>query len=105
MACAVASWAPVEVPLYVNLRTHSVILFLHYGNPSDSGQLTNLIHNIKLEKMYHFGAPSHVRVGFDKPEYTVDIKAMGTVRILETGRRSYISTRYYQASSFEYDKS
>jgi GDPmannose 4,6-dehydratase len=76
-------------------------LFLHYGDLSDSGQLTNLIYNIQPEEIYHLGAQSHVRVSFDMPEYTGDITALGTVRFLEAIRRSGIKTRYYQASSSE----
>lgn len=76
-------------------------LFLHYGDLSDSGQLTNLIYNIKPAEIYHLAAQSHVRVSFDMPEYTGDITALGTVRILEAIRRSGIKTKYYQASSSE----
>ena len=48
-------------------------LFLHYGDLADSGQLTNLIYNIRPDEVYHLGAQSHVRVSFDMPEYTGDI--------------------------------
>jgi GDPmannose 4,6-dehydratase len=76
-------------------------LFLHYGDLSDSGQLVNLIYNIQPDEIYHLGAQSHVRVSFDMPEYTGDITAIGTTRLLEAIRRSGINTRYYQASSSE----
>jgi GDPmannose 4,6-dehydratase len=76
-------------------------LFLHYGDLSDSGQLVNLIYNIKPDEIYHLGAQSHVRVSFDMPEYTGDITALGTTRLLEAVRRSGIKARFYQASSSE----
>ncbi len=76
-------------------------LFLHYGDLSDAGQLTNLIYNIHPDEVYHLAAQSHVRVSFDMPEYTGDVTALGTTRILEAIRRSGIKTKFYQASSSE----
>ncbi|MEW6379835.1 MAG: GDP-mannose 4,6-dehydratase [bacterium] len=76
-------------------------LFLHYGDLSVSGHLTDLIYNIHPDEIYHLGAQSHVKVSFDMPEYTGDITAIGTVRLLEAIRKSGIKTRFYQASSSE----
>jgi len=76
-------------------------LYLHHGDLSDSGQITNLIYNIQPDEIYHLGAQSHVRVSFDIPEYTGDITGLGTTRILEGIRRSGIKTRFYQAGSSE----
>lgn len=76
-------------------------LLLHYGDLSDGGMLTNLIYSVQPDEVYHLGAQSHVRVSFDMPEYTGDIDALGTTRILEAIRRSGICTRFYQASSSE----
>ena len=76
-------------------------LYLHYGDLSDSGQLTNIIYNIQPDEIYHLGAQSHVQVSFDLPEYTGDITALGTTRLLESIRRSGIKTKFYQASSSE----
>lgn len=76
-------------------------LFLHYGDLSDSGQLTHLIYNIRPEEVYHLAAQSHVRVSFDMPEYTGDVAGLGTTRILEALRRSGVGARFYQASSSE----
>ncbi|MCK5169530.1 MAG: GDP-mannose 4,6-dehydratase, partial [Bacteroidales bacterium] len=75
--------------------------FFHHGDLADGGQLSNLIYNVKPDEIYHLGAQSHVRVSFDMPEYTGDITAVGTTRILEAIRCSGISTRFYQASSSE----
>ena len=87
--------------IYKDPHLAGVRLHLHYGDLSDSGQLTNLIYNIKPDEIYHLGAQSHVRVSFDIPEYTGDITALGTTRMLEAVRRSGIKTKFYQASSSE----
>ena len=76
-------------------------LFLHNGDLSDSGQLAHLVYNIQPDEVYHLGAQSHVRVSFDMPEYTGDITALGTTRLLDAIRRSGIKTKFYQASSSE----
>lgn len=87
--------------LYTDPHVSDAKLFLHYGDLSDAGQLTNLIYNIQPDEIYHLGAQSHVRVSFDMPEYTGDVTALGTTRLLEAIRRSGIKTRFYQASSSE----
>jgi len=87
--------------LYEDPHGPDVHLYLHYGDLSNSEQLTNLIYSISPDEIYNLGAQSHVRVSFDIPEYTGDITAMGTTRILEAVRRSGIRTRFYQASSSE----
>ncbi len=87
--------------LYVDPHLNGVRLFLHYGDLSDSSQITEIIYNIQPDEVYHLGAQSHVRVSFDLPEYTGDITALGTTRILEAIRRSGIKTKFYQASSSE----
>ncbi len=87
--------------IYTDPHTPGARLFLHYGDLSDSGTLTNLIYNIQPDEIYHLGAQSHVRVSFDMPEYTGDITGLGTTRILEAIRRSGIKTKFYQASSSE----
>ena len=76
-------------------------IFLHYGDLSDAGQLTNLIYNIQPDEVYHLAAQSHVRVSFDIPEYTGDVVGLGTTRILEALRLSGLKLHFYQASSSE----
>ena len=76
-------------------------LYLHYGDLSVSGQMNDLIYNIHPDEIYHLGAQSHVRVSFDMPEYTGDVTAIGTVRILEAIRKTGVKTKFYQASSSE----
>jgi len=87
--------------LYVDPHDKKASLFLHYGDLTDSGQLSHLIYNVQPDEIYHLGAQSHVRVSFDMPEFTGDVTAMGTTRMLEAIRRSGIKTKFYQASSSE----
>ncbi|HOD35363.1 MAG TPA: GDP-mannose 4,6-dehydratase [Syntrophales bacterium] len=87
--------------LYRDIHDPDPRLYLHYGDLSVSGQLTDLLHAIRPDEIYHLGAQSHVRVSFDMPEYTGDITGMGTLRLLEAIRKSGIKTKFYQASSSE----
>jgi len=87
--------------LYKDVHDPSARLHLHYGDLSVSGQLTDLLHTIQPEEIYHLGAQSHVRVSFDMPEYTGDVTGLGTLRLLEAIRKTGIKTRFYQASSSE----
>jgi len=87
--------------IYVDPHDPSAKLFLHYGDITDSGQLTNLIYNIQPDEIYHLAAQSHVRVSFDMPEFTGDVTGLGTTRLLESIRRSGIKAKFYQASSSE----
>lgn len=87
--------------VYEDFHKQDVRLFLHYGDLSDGEQISNIIYNIKPVEIYHLGAQSHVRVSFDLAEYTGNITALGTTRILEALRRSKNKTRFYQASSSE----
>jgi len=87
--------------LYRDFHDPEARVYLHYGDLSVSGQLTDLLHGIKPDEIYHLGAQSHVRVSFDMPEYTGDITGLGTLRLLEAIRRTGIKTRFYQASSSE----
>ncbi len=87
--------------IYADPHDPKAKLFLHYGDITDSGQLTNLIYNIQPDEIYHLAAQSHVRVSFDMPEFTGDVTGIGTTRLLESIRRSGIRTKFYQASSSE----
>ncbi len=87
--------------IYVDPHHPKAKLFLHYGDLSDSEQISNIIYNIKPQEVYHLGAQSHVRVSFDIPEYTGNISALSTTRILEAIRRSGNGIKFYQASSSE----
>jgi GDPmannose 4,6-dehydratase len=87
--------------LYQDPHVHGVHLFLHYGDMADSVQLVKLLYTLNPDEIYHLGAQSHVRVSFDIPEYTADVTAVGTIRILEAIREAGVKTRFYQAASSE----
>ena len=76
---------------------------LHYGDLTDSSNLTRLIRDIDPDEIYNLGAQSHVAVSFEAPEYTADVDAIGTLRILEAIRFLGLEkkTRFYQASTSE----
>ncbi len=76
-------------------------LVLHYGDLSDSSNINQIIGTVSPDEIYHLGAQSHVRVSFDMPEYTADIDALGTLRILEAIRATGKKIKFYQAGSSE----
>jgi GDPmannose 4,6-dehydratase len=76
-------------------------LFLHFADLSDSTSLIKLLYRLQPDEIYHLGAQSHVKVSFENPEYTGDVTALGTVRLLEAIREMGIKTKFYQASSSE----
>lgn len=77
--------------------------FLHYGDLSDSSNLTRIISQVQPDEVYNLGAQSHVAVSFESPEYTADVDALGALRILEAIRFLGLGqkTRFYQASTSE----
>ena len=87
--------------IYIDPHVPDARLHLHYGDLCDSSNLTNLIYDIRPGEIYHLAAQSHVRVSFDMPEYSNNITGLGTVRLLESIRKSGIDCRFYQASSSE----
>jgi GDPmannose 4,6-dehydratase len=87
--------------LYADPHINGVRMFLHYGDLSDSVNLVKLLYNLAPDEIYHLGAQTHVRVSFDIPEYTSDVTALGTIRILEAIREARLRSRFYQASSSE----
>lgn len=76
-------------------------LLLHYGDLADSSTIDNLIRVIEPDEVYNLGAQSHVKVSFEVPEYTTNIVATGTLRVLEAIRNYAPHARFYQASSSE----
>ncbi len=76
-------------------------LFLHFADLADSTSLVKLLWRLQPNEVYHLGAQSHVRVSFDIPEYTGDITALGTTRLLEAVREAGIATKFYNAASSE----
>jgi len=78
-------------------------LHLHYGDLGDSNSLFRLVSEVRPDEVYNLAAQSHVRVSFDMPEFTTDINATGTIRLLEAIRSAGLSeqARFFQASSSE----
>lgn len=74
---------------------------LHYGDMSDSGSLTRLLYKIEPTEVYNLAAQSYVKVSFDIPEFTTDVNAVGTVRLLESIHEVNPGIKFYQASSSE----
>jgi GDPmannose 4,6-dehydratase len=91
--------------LYVDPHAEQARLFLHYGDLSEGGSLRRILERTQPDEVYNLGAQSHVRVSFDQPEYTADIVALGTVRLLEAIRdyqgRTRKKVRVYNAGSSE----
>lgn len=75
--------------------------YLHYGDLTDSTNVISLIQKIKPDEIYNLAAQSHVKVSFDIPEYTANVDALGTLRILEAVRLLGLNTKVYQASTSE----
>ena len=87
--------------LYKDPHLDGVRLFLHYGDLTDSSNLSRLLEKIRPDEIYNLGAQSHVRVSFDVPEYTTDTDALGVLRLLDAIREIGIKSRFYQASTSE----
>jgi GDPmannose 4,6-dehydratase len=87
--------------LHRNLKDKDPGVRLVYGDLIDSSSLTKILRQIKPDEIYNLGAQSSVRMSFDFPEYTGDVTALGTVRLLEAVREAAIRPRFYQASSSE----
>ena len=89
--------------LYKDLHLDGRNLVLHYGDLSDTSNLVRIIQECQPDEIYNLGAQSHVAVSFESPEYTADVDAIGTLRILEAIRILGLEgkTRFYQASTSE----
>jgi len=88
-------------PIYKDRHDKGTKLFLHYGDLSDSSSLIKILGETQPEEIYNLAAQSHVRVSFDIPEFTGDVTAIGTVRLLDAMRHVVPKARFYQASSSE----
>lgn len=89
--------------IYEGPHTKERRFFLHYGDVTDSTNLIRIVQNVQPDEIYNLAAQSHVAVSFESPEYTADVTAMGTLRLLEAVRilRLEGKTRFYQASTSE----
>jgi GDPmannose 4,6-dehydratase len=89
--------------IYEDPHTDNQNFILHYGDLTDSSNLTRILSEIQPDEVYNLGAQSHVAVSFEAPEYTADVDAMGTLRLLEAIRFLGLDqkTKFYQASTSE----
>ncbi|MBT4484481.1 MAG: GDP-mannose 4,6-dehydratase [Candidatus Latescibacteria bacterium] len=91
--------------LYKDPHEKEIKLFLHYGNLTDGTRVRHVIENVQPDEVYNLAAQSHVKVSFEEPEYTANVIAMGTLRLLDCVRDYILNNgkevRFYQASSSE----
>ena len=89
--------------IYEDPHTDNARFKLHYGDLTDSSNLTRILSEVQPDEVYNLGAQSHVAVSFEAPEYTADVDAMGTLRLLEAIRFLGLekTTKFYQASTSE----
>lgn len=87
--------------IYQDPHMAGVRLHLIYGDLNDASSLNTILRKVRPDEIYNLGAQSHVRVSFDIPEYTGEVTALGTLRLLEAIRETGLKPRFYQASSSE----
>lgn len=89
--------------IYQDPHVDNANFILHYGDLTDSSNLTRILQEVQPDEVYNLGAQSHVAVSFESPEYTADVDAMGTLRLLEAIRLLGLEkkTKFYQASTSE----
>jgi len=88
-------------PLLTDWHEQDAQFYLHFADLSDATSLSKLLYRLAPDEIYHLGAQSHVRVSFDIPEYTGDITALGTTRLLDAIHQTGIPARFYNAASSE----
>ncbi|MBX7111859.1 MAG: GDP-mannose 4,6-dehydratase [Dehalococcoidia bacterium] len=87
--------------IYRDPHARDIPLFLHYGDLGDASMLVRLLNQVRPAEVYNLGAQSHVAVSFEMPEFTFDVTATGTLRVLEALRHADWPVRFYQAGSSE----
>jgi GDPmannose 4,6-dehydratase len=87
--------------LYSDPHVNNRKMILHYGDLTDSSNLSRLIEKVEPDEIYNLAAQSHVKVSFEVPEYTAEVDALGTLRLLDAIREVGIKTKFYQASTSE----
>ena len=87
--------------IYRDFHEAGTRFFLHYADLTDGSSLTTLLYDVRPDEIYNLGAQSHVKVSFEVPEFTADVGAIGTLRLLEAMRRTGVNCHFYQASSSE----
>ncbi len=87
--------------IYQDPHDKDVRLFLHYGDLSDASNINDILRKVKPDEVYNLGAQSHVKVSFEIPEYTADVTALGTLRLLDAIKGLDSHVKFYQAGSSE----
>jgi len=87
--------------LYRDPHTNGIKMFLHYGDLTDSSNLSRIIEKIQPDEIYNLAAQSHVQVSFQVPEYTAEVDAVGTLRLLDAIKDTQVPCKFYQASTSE----
>ena len=87
--------------IYQDFHQADARFLLHYADLTDGSSLATLLYDLRPDEIYNLGAQSHVKVSFEVPEFTADVVACGTLRLLEAMRRTGVKCRFYQASSSE----
>jgi len=87
--------------IYRDRHDTGVSIFLHYGDMTDSSNISRLVEKLEPDEIYNLAAQSHVKVSFELPEYTGNVDALGTLRLLDTVKQISSNTRIYQASTSE----
>jgi GDPmannose 4,6-dehydratase len=87
--------------IYQDFHEADARFLLHYADLTDGGSLATLLYDLAPDEIYNLGSQSHVKVSFEVPEFTADVAALGTLRLLEAMRRTGVRCRFYQASSSE----
>jgi GDPmannose 4,6-dehydratase len=87
--------------IYQDPHEENIRLKLHYGDMTDSSNLSRLVEKINPDEIYNLAAQSHVGTSFEIPEYTTDVDAMGTLRLLDAIKEAEVECKFYQASTSE----
>jgi GDPmannose 4,6-dehydratase len=87
--------------IYRDFHEADARFLLHYADLTDGCSLASLLYDLRPDEIYNLGAQSHVKVSFEVPEFTADVVACGTLRVLEAMRSTGVNCRFYQASSSE----
>tara|TARA_B100000427_G_C15491774_1_gene587970 strand:- start:215 stop:1258 length:1044 start_codon:yes stop_codon:yes gene_type:complete len=96
-----SSFNTARIDHIIENKKYKKLFFFHYGDLTDPSSLNRLLDRIKPNEIYNLGAQSHVKVSFQIPDYTAQVDAIGTLRILDAIRETNIDAKFYQASTSE----
>jgi GDPmannose 4,6-dehydratase len=87
--------------IYQDPHNKNIKFVLHYGDMTDSSNLNRIVEEVNPDEIYNLAAQSHVKVSFDVPEYSAEVDAIGTLRLLDAIKEREVKCKFYQASSSE----